>query len=108
MCGLWQPQVLLVQEGDRTPWTCSLAWPRYMESIKLIGVLLSGCSATAWAPQRQECLCECRLKHTQHYMLSMFCILTPGMEMLIWAFPGVTKDWVGFALFFFFFPVSFR
>lgn len=79
-----------------------------MESIKLIGVLLSGCSATAWAPQRQECLCECRLKHTQHYMLSMFCILTPGMEMLIWAFPGVTKDWVGFALFFFFFPVSFR
>lgn len=72
-----------------------------MVSIKLIGILLSGCSAAAWAPQQQECLSECRLKHTQHYMLSMFCILTPEMEMLIWAFPGVTKDW-GDLLFFFF------
>lgn len=38
------------------PWTCCLAWPQCTELIKLIWILLSGCSAAAWAPQQQECL----------------------------------------------------
>lgn len=73
----------LLQPGSRSTWVmaaprCSAEGPQCVELIKLIGILLSGCSAAAWSPRQQECLCECRLKHTQCYVLLMLHILTPN------------------------------